>query len=145
MADSVLDALEEQVGCYRRLARLVELQHEHVRQSRTEELLGVLAQRQQVLDQVVGLEQSLQPAKGRWNEYLGELAPEDRERGRGLLAESRQLLEQITTADRNDALVLQQRKLNVGKQLKQAAAARGASLRYAAVAGTGRTAMDVRT
>jgi hypothetical protein len=144
-SDSVLEALEEQVGCYRRLARLVELQHEHVRQSRTEELLAVLAQRQQVLDQVVGLEQNLQPAKGRWTEYLDGLPTDQRDRGRGLLAESRQLLEQITTADRNDALVLQQRKLNVGKQLRQAAAARGAGRQYAALAGSRPAAMDVRS
>src|SRR5271154_1258898 len=99
--DSILDALEQQVGCYRRLAKLAELQHEHVRQSRTEELLAVLAQRQEVLDQAAGLEQTILPAKRRWTDYLGGLPDAQRGKAQGLMAESRRLLEQITTADRN--------------------------------------------
>jgi flagellar biosynthesis/type III secretory pathway chaperone len=145
-ADPVLDALERQVGCYRRLAKLAELQHEHVRQSRTEELLSVLGQRQHVLDQVADLEQAILPAKRRWSDYLGGLPDDRRGRAEGLMSESRQLLEQITTADRNDALVLQQRKLEVGRALRQAAAARLVNRQYAAAAYAGtRPSMDVKT
>jgi flagellar biosynthesis/type III secretory pathway chaperone len=145
-ADPILDALERQVGCYRRLAKLAELQHEHVRQSKTEELLSVLGQRQRVLDQVASLEQAILPAKRRWSDYLGGLPADRRDRAEGLLFESRQLLEQITTADRNDALVLQQRKLEVGRALRQAAAARQVNRRYAATAYAGRApSMDVKT
>ena len=144
-ADPVLDALEEQVVCYRRLAKLAELQHEHVRQSRTEELLAVLGQRQQVLDQVAVLEQSILPVKRRWSDYLGGLAEQERGKAQGLMAESRQLLEQITTADRNDAMVLQQRKLDVAASLRQTAAARRVSRVYATTAyGSGVGGMDLR-
>ena len=93
----------------------------------------------------MSLERMLQPAKGRWTEYLDGLPSDERDRGRGLLAESRQLLEQITTADKNDALVLQQRKLNVGKQLRQSAMARGATRKYAAVAASRPAGMDFRS
>jgi len=61
--DSVIVALEEQLGCYRRLSKLQELQHDHVQQSRTEQLLEVLGQRQSVLDDVARLEQTIGPAK----------------------------------------------------------------------------------
>jgi flagellar biosynthesis/type III secretory pathway chaperone len=132
--DPVLDALEEQVGCYRRLAKLCDQQHEHVRQSRTEELLAVLGQRQQVLDQVAELEQTILPAKRRWSDYLGHLPDPQRTRAQSLMAESRQLLEKITSADRNDALVLQQRKIEVGRALRQTAIGRNAGRTYAAAA-----------
>jgi hypothetical protein len=144
-SDSILDALEQQVGCYRRLAKLAELQHEHVRQSRTEELLAVLAQRQEVLDQAAGLEQTILPAKRRWTDYLGGLPDLQRGKAQGLMAESRRLLEQITTADRNDAMVLQQRKIETGRALRQTAAARQVNRTYAAAAYGGRRAsMDIQ-
>jgi hypothetical protein len=144
-ADHVLEALEQQVSCYRRLAKLAELQHEHVRQSRTEDLLVVLSQRQQVLDQVESLEQAILPFKRRWSDYIGSLPEIEQGKAQGLLAESRQLLEQITTADRNDALVLQQRKIEVGRALRQAAAGRAVNRSYATAAYGGRPpSMDVR-
>lgn len=145
-ADPVLEALERQVGCYRRLAKLVELQHEHVRQSRTEELLAVLGQRQKVLDQVADLEQTILPAKRQWSMFLDTLPADYRGKAQGLLSESRELLEIITTADRKDALVLQQRKLEVGMALRQAATARVVNRSYAAAAMAGRSAsMDFKT
>jgi len=144
--DAILEALQRQVGCYRRLAKLADLQHEHVRQSRTEELLSVLGQRQQVLDQVADLEQAIMPAKRRWNDYLGDLPEPQRTQARGLMAESRRLLEQITSADRNDALVLQQRKIEVGRALRQGAIARQVNRSYAATAYNRRPAsMDFQT
>jgi len=144
-SESVLDALEQQVGCYRRLAKLAELQHEHVRQSRTEELLAVLGQRQKVLDQVAGLEQTILPAKRNWSDYLGRLPDPQRGKAQGLMAESRQLLEEITTADRNDALVLQQRKIEVGRAMRMAAAGRQVSRSYASTAyGPRPSSMDIR-
>src|SRR5256885_15842627 len=107
-ADPIILALEEQVGCYQRLAKLAEMQHEFVRQSQTESLLEVLGKRQEVLDQVSRLEGVIAPAKRAWGEYAGQMDAGSRSRAETLLAETRRLLEQITTADRNDAMVLQQ-------------------------------------
>lgn len=143
--DPILEALEQQVGCYRRLAKLADMQHEHVRQSATEDLLAVLGQRQQVLDQVAGLEQAILPAKRRWNDYLGGLPEPDRKLAQGLMAESRKLLEQITSADRNDALVLQQRKIEVGRSLRHNAMARQVNRSYATSSyATRQSSMDVQ-
>jgi hypothetical protein len=143
--EKVLESLERQVGCYRTLAKLAELQHEHVRQSRTEELLAVLSQRQQLLDQVADLERVVLPARRRWNDYLGELPDALRGKARGLLDESKQLLAQITSADKNDAMVLQQRSIEVRRNLRQTAVARNVSRTYASAAYGGRTSsMDLR-
>jgi hypothetical protein len=134
VADPVIAALEEQVACYQRLAKLAEQQHEHVQQSSTEALLDVLARRQEVLDQVGRLEQTIVVAKRGWADYLGGLGGGERARAERLMAETRRLLEEITAADRNDALILQQRKLNLGKQITQATAARQVNRNYAAAA-----------
>ncbi len=68
--DPVIIALQEQVACYRRLAKLAEIQHEHVQNSQTDKLLEVLGKRQEVLEQVGRLEEIIGPAKRRWNDYL---------------------------------------------------------------------------
>lgn len=135
--DPVIVALANQVVCYQRLAKLAEAQHEFVQHSQTEELLDVLTKRQAVLDQVGGFERTVAPAKARWSQYLAGLSTTARAQAEALLAETRRLLEQITTADRNDALVLQQRKLNLGRQINQAGAARTVNRSYAAAAAYG--------
>ena len=132
--DAVIAALREQVACYRRLAKLAEIQHEHVQQGRTEQLLEVLGWRQEVLEQVAACERELAPAKRQWGEYVAGLDAALRADAEALLAETRRLLEQITTADRNDALVLQQRKLSLGSQINKATAARQVNRSYAAAA-----------
>ena len=133
-AESILAALQEQVDCYRRLAKLAEIQHEHVQQGRTEQLLEVLGQRQEVLGEVARCETRIAPAKRQWAAYLATLPPDARVEAETLLGETRRLLEAITTADRNDALVLQQRKLSLGSQIGKATAARQVNRNYAAAA-----------
>jgi hypothetical protein len=144
MPDTVLEALEDQLGCYQRLAKLAELQHVHVQQDQTEALLNVLQRRQLVLDDIARLERVIGPAKRDWENYAGSIDVDVRVRAESLLSETRRLLEQITTADQNDALVLQQRKLNLGKQITQASSARQINRNYAAAAyGARQSRMDL--
>jgi len=132
--DEVIDALAEQVECYARLAKLAQLQHEHVQHSQVEDLLEVLHKRQVVLERVQELEKVIAPAKKQWGQYVQGLLESERETAQSLMTQTRLLLEEITTADRNDALVLQQRKLSLGKQINQATAARQVNRTYAAAA-----------
>ena len=132
-------ALEEQVECYRRLEKLAGAQHEHVQQGSTEGLIAVLEQRQAVVSRIMELERELAPAKREWRKST------DKGRVEELLAESRRLLQRITEADRDDAIVLQQRKLNLGRQIKAAATARAVNRNYATAAYGSRPAtMDVQ-
>jgi len=143
--DPILLALTQQVACYRKLAKLAAVQHDHIQHGRTEELLGVLQSRQEVLDQLAAHEKVIAPAKQNWAEYGATLNPESRTQAEALLAETKQLLEKITNADRNDVLVLQQRKLNIGKQILQTTSARQVNRNYAAAAyGTARSRVDVQ-
>jgi hypothetical protein len=72
--------------------------------------------------------------KRKWNDYLPTLGAAQRTSAETLLAQTRQLLEQITNADRNDAIVLQQRKVNLGRQIQKNTAARTVNRKYAASA-----------
>jgi hypothetical protein len=145
VADPVILALHDQVACYRRLGKLAETQHQYVQQCQTERLIEVLGRRQEVLDEIGRLELALAPAKGRWGAYLDGLPPARRGEAEALLAEKRRLLEAITAADRDDALVLQQRKLSLGRQIGQAGAARAVNRTYAVAAyGARPPRMDVQ-
>jgi len=138
--DTIIAALDAQVACYRRLAKLAEQQHELVQQGLTEELLQLLTMRQAELDQLAAHERVISPAKRAWQPYLAKLAAVDKARAEALMAETRLLLEQITAADKNDVLVLQQRKLNLGRQIGQASTGRVINRAYAANAYGARTA-----
>jgi hypothetical protein len=143
--DPIILALEQQVSCYQRLAKLAELQHEHVQQNHTESLLEVLGKRQSILDQVAQLDRAIAAARRQWSQYAAKLDPPSRDRAEYLLGETRRLLEQITNADRADAMVLQQRKLNLGRQIHQATAARQVNRNYATAAyGSAAPRMDVK-
>ena len=143
--EPVINALVEQVECYRQLARLAGQQHTHVQQGQTEQLLDVLRRRQEVLDLASTHETIISPAKRRWQEFTAGLSADLRAKADSLLAETRRLLEHITVADRNDALVLQQRKLNLGRQINKATAARQVNRKYSAAAyGVRRPNMDIK-
>lgn len=143
--DGVIEALNEQVACYRRLAKLAQIQHEHVRQSRTEQLLEVLKARQEVLEQIAIREQVVGPTKRQWPEYLATLSPDERTRAETLMEQSRTLLQQITSADRDDALVLQQRKLSLGREINRAAVGQQVNRKYVTAAyGRPRSSVDVQ-
>lgn len=147
--ERVLAALREQLACYQRLARLAEAQRDHVQQGSVEALLQLLQGRQAVLDDLARLEQVLAPARRQWTALMTTLAPECRAAAEALVLQSRQLLEQITRSDQDDVMLLQQRKLNLGRQIGQAAASRQVNRAYASTAygrggpGGGAAKMDV--
>ena len=132
--DPVILALSEQVACYRKLAKLAELQHRCVQNSHTERLLEILRDRQQLIDQLAAHERTIAAAKGRWAEFTAGLSAESRERAETLLGETRKLLEQITNADRDDVMALQQQKAGLGRQIRQAAVSRQLNRNYAVAA-----------
>lgn len=146
MAEAIVEMLEQQVACYRRLVKLAALQHVHVQQGQTDALLDVLEQRRVVLEEVSLLEREVSPAKQDWQQFLSRLVPEARTRAEHSLAEARGLLEQITLADRNDVLVLQQRKLTLGRQLQQTKAAGQIHRKYVetAPATAGAATLDIQ-
>jgi FlgN protein len=135
----VMQDLADQIDWYGKLLRLAELQHTLVEQERTDDLLVVLDRRQKIVEALAGIEQRLKPVKVEWLELKDSVSAHDRASIEGHFATLRDLLEQITRADMDDAMLLQQRKLSVGRQLKHAASGTHLNQRYAAgaYAGTG--------
>lgn len=129
-----LTSLTQQLTCYRQLARLCELQRQYVQQNQTDELLSVLEQRGGLLEQIAQLESQVAPLKRSWSEISATLSEPDRTVAAEMLAETKALLMQITQADQDDVLLLQQRKLNVGKQIAATSQAKVVNHRYAASA-----------
>lgn len=144
--DPIIAALAQQVACYRKLAKLAGIQRLHIQNSATESLLEVLQRRQVVLEQLAEQERIIAPAKQRWSEYLVSVSEESRAKAEELLAETRKLLERITNADREDVLAMQQRKINLGRQIQQAKTARQVNRNYAKAAyGSTQSRMDLQT
>ncbi len=129
-----LSSLTQQLACYRQLARLCELQRQYVEQNQTDELLSVLEQRGGLLQQIAELESHVAPLKRNWSEISATMSDTDRSTAAEMLAETKSLLMQITQADQDDVLLLQQRKLNVGKQIAATSQAKVVNHRYAASA-----------
>ena len=109
-----------------------------------EALLGVLQSRQAILEELSELEAVVGPVKKNWTDFAADLASDVRERAEELVTETRTLLAQIMKSDQTDVLALEQRKLNVGKEIKQASGAKQINRNYAAAAYGQRTSrMDV--
>ena len=129
-AHSPIEALREQLACYHKLLRLSDLQRGHVQQNRTDELLKVLEARSQILTQIGQLETAVGPLKREWATLSLAMTPDVRDNAAAMLAEAKTLLLQITQADMDDVLVLQQRKLSIGKQIQQTGVAKRVNTRY---------------
>ena len=143
---SVLESLREQADGYRALLKLAEAQRRHVRANQNDALLDVLQQRQVELDRIMAAEQVVAPARRDWPATAATLSAEHRAAAEQLLAETRQLLERITASDRDDVVLLQQRKLNLGRQIDRTRAAKAVNRNYAAAAyGAPKPRMDLRS
>lgn len=130
----IVASLETQLSHYRRLQKLSDQQRAYVRENQTDELLAVLQTRSELLGEIARLEQDVAPLKRDWAGTSLSLSPELRDAAAKMLAETRTLLQQITQADQDDVLLLQQRQLNVGKQIQQHQSAKRVNTRYAASA-----------
>jgi hypothetical protein len=92
----------------------------------------VLTKRQSIVDALGAIESRLKPVKQDWHTIASSIDSPVRSELETKFAHSRDLLMQITQADRDDALVLQQRKISVGQQLRKTTSGRVMNQKYAA-------------
>lgn len=131
-AQTILDDCHAQVDWYGKLLKLAQLQHALVEQERTDDLLVVLDRRQKIVEQLTLIEGRLRPIKSEWHAIAPTIDVESRTSIESKFAAARDLLAQITRSDQDDALLLQQRKLAVGRQLQKTTVARQVNRGYAA-------------
>lgn len=145
-AADFLVALEQQLNCYRKLLKLAGLQRGYIEQNQTDALIAILQERQASLTEISALEQIVGPIKRAWGEQSASFDKATRAACQTAFTEARALLQQITQSDQDDVLLLQQRKLNVGKQLQQTKNARQVNRTYAAAAyGSPKSALNVKS
>lgn len=132
--NSSVSALCRELECYRRLLKLSDRQRDVIHQNQTDELMAILERRSEILSELSALQHEVAPLRRNWAEISGTMSDEERQNVQAMLSETRLLLERITSADQDDVLILQQRKLNVGKQLQATTNARVINRKFAAAA-----------
>lgn len=136
-AQLILADLAAQADWYGKLLKLAEIQHSLIEQERTDDLLIVLDRRQKIVEQLTLIEHRLRPIKQEWPTSAAGMNGADRVRIEAKFAEVKGLLAAITQADQDDAMLLTQRKIQVGQQLRHTNAGAQMNRRYAASAYAG--------
>lgn len=124
--------LQQQRDRYQKLKALSCTQSQLVESAATEPLLRVLAQRQQLVDELAHLHGEMEPYRRQWEQVYGQLPDSDRDIVAGLIKEVEQLLAGIIDQDNHDQQQLKLSKDQVGKGLSQTAHAGVAMAAYKA-------------
>lgn len=135
----LLQLLEHQGVLYRRLATLAERQRAMVVADDPQPLLTVLAERQRLVEGLVGLNQKLAPYRRHWTRVYGVLDGSARQRVDELVNEANQTLSAILSRDGQDCATLNLRRQTAAVGLAALDAGHRASTAYAS-AGTRRGA-----
>ena len=94
--------------------------------------MTVLQRRQMIVDAVGPIEARLKPIKQQWLSIAPDVEPNLRGELEAKFAQARDLLLQINQADSDDVLMIQQRKIEIGQQLRRTGTARMMNQKYAA-------------
>lgn len=128
----LIELLEGQRDCYRRLKELAERQRRLITDQVPEALLKVLAERQRLVDQLSGLSTALEPFRQEWANTYGRMKADQRRQVQALLDEINTLLGAIMLTDAEDSRLLAASKEGVREQIQSAASGRMANTAYAA-------------
>ncbi|MEQ9459588.1 MAG: flagellar export chaperone FlgN [Phycisphaeraceae bacterium] len=127
---ALLDLVVRQRDLYQSLGSLSEQQQRFIDAGDTAKLLMVLSRRQTILDDLRIIAESLRPFRESWDDVRASLEQDDRERLRGLLDETDELMRSIMARDRADGDRLQQARGRVSKQLGRNSMATQATRAY---------------
>ena len=122
--------LDTQHELFDRLDALSQQQSAFIRADETDRLLHLLTERQRVIDQIAGTNARLEPYRGRWEAFMDELAPTNRERVRKRLDAVAKLADQIAQRDEVDRRELQTRRDAMAVELTKIDNGRGAVAAY---------------
>ena len=117
-ATELAGLLRRQHALYVQLRDLSEQQRNALEDGSTQDLLGVLAQRQSVLDDLSEITRNLTASGEQWNQRLDELPDSERDELRRLVAEVQRLAEQVMQRDEHDQLQLRGMRQRVGGELR---------------------------
>lgn len=116
---TLIELLKRQQTLYEQLQQMGDEQSALVADGRTEPLIALLGRRQIVIDQIAGLNRSLEPYRADWDELLDTLSAEQRATVTSLVNDVQSLLARIMEQDDRDRAALQDAQSRVGGELKK--------------------------
>lgn len=111
--------LTQQRDLYRSLDALSGKQQDIIAQGQAEQLLGVLSERQVIVDQLTQINQELAPLRSRMTEIADASPEEQRQTLRSLVDQVQDMLQSIIARDDEDRQKLEASKAKVGQELSR--------------------------
>ena len=121
--------VERQAALFHQLETFGQRQATFIAEGEADSLLSLLAQRQQVIDRLQGVNSELEPFRRRWQELWAGLDAADQERVGALVRDAQETLEKVMAADERDRRQLEVAQRQVAQELgrvQQSGAARQA-------------------
>ena len=137
----LIKLLEFQRTLYRRLRALMGRQKALVTQDDTQPLLALLAERQKLVDGLVGLNGKLAVYRQRWTEVYGSLDEASRQYVSEMLEEANTALGAVLQNDAKDTSTLSVRHHTMADRVAAVDSTSRASAAYSAVATAGHTTL----
>jgi len=125
--------LDEHESLYERLDALSERQSGLIDEDRTDELLGVLAERQRVVDRLLVVAEDLKPFQPRWDALLNQLDSERRETLRAKVHSIQEAARRVNERDDRDRARLAAQRKNLSDEIAGVGRSRGAINAYGGV------------
>jgi len=120
----VLGLLARQVEIYRRLEALADRQRRLIAEEDPQPLLGLLADRRKLTEELTEMSGRLEPYRARWSALRTTLTPQEQAAAEQLLQEAGERLSRVIEGDRTDAQLLAARKARMVVSMSSAQAGR---------------------
>lgn len=133
---AVFRALDEQHVLCSRLAELGEEQAIHVESGKTDELMRVLGDRQQLLDRIVRINTRLEPFRSRREAIFPRLTDQQRGQIEQRIESIAGLVDRVRRRDDQDRQALEKQRKSVAEELAGIGKLKGAVAAYAGAAET---------
>lgn len=127
----LVDLLAQQCELCRRLSGLAERQRGLITGDQAENLLGVLGERQHILEALSGIAERLRPFQRNWKGVRGGMPAALGDRVDILVEEVQRRLQAVLSSDEADARLLAARKSVAAQEMKTLRTARQAGTAYA--------------
>jgi len=122
--------IEEQRGLYERLDALSVRQSSLIREENTDALLGVLGERQAVIDRLSALAEEFEPFKRQWRELMAQLDESSRDAFNRRIDALAERVSAIAQRDERDREALDERRSRITGELQGLSKGRGAVAAY---------------
>lgn len=132
---ALIHVLEEQQGLCARLEHLSRSQSSHVQDGRTEDLIGVLSERQGVIERIVELNGMLEPFRARRMGLMSRMSAVEREAVQTRIDAIAESIERVRRQDDTDRASLERQRTGVAEEISGLSRVRGALAAYGAPGG----------